>query len=150
MGYETTIFICQAHKSKHRPYYLGIIAAVDMSCLGSQSNFYKHYYALTNKIKSKKRFNTDKYEAPFRLDPCELAWHGSENKYVNTDTYGDPLVSIPAKKALELLEADFKDSKGPNDYPKVGYRRLDLAVAMLNVLVKRFDESDLVVIPWGH
>lgn len=146
MGYETTIFVCQKFKSPRRPDYLGILAAVDMSCLGSQSKFYKHYADMTKKIKSKKSF----YKAPFNLDPCELAWHGGEEQYVHTDTYGDPLVTIPAAKALELLQQDFEESKGPSDYPEVGYRRLNVAVAMLEVLVKRFGEMDLVVVPWGH
>jgi hypothetical protein len=150
MGYETTIFICQAHKAGHRPDRLNIIAAVDMSCLGPRSKFYQHYADLRNKISVVLLAPANTYKAPFRLDPRELAWPGGNQKDVHVDTYGDPLVAIPAKKALELLEADFEDSKGPNNYPKGGYRRLDLAVAMLNVLVKRFDEMELVVVPWCH
>ena len=150
MGYETTIFVCQTYKAPNRPDYLGIIAALDMSCLGSQSKFYKHYSSKTTLIKSFSNYKAGKYKTPFQFDPCTLAWHGKQEKYINEDTYGDPLVAIPAKKALELLKQDFEESKGPLEWPKVGYRRLHAAVALLEVLVKRFSDLDLVVVPWGH
>lgn len=143
MGYETDIFVCERMGSGPKPY-LSVIAYLDLAGLSRNSSFVGHCQALQKKASEKKD-----YEPPFEFCPNAHAQSKEDSEYAKEDCYGDPLVAIPLEKALSLLQKDHEASQEGN-WEGDGYRRLQAAVALLEVASKRWKDHDMVVVPWGH
>lgn len=78
-----------------------------------------------------------------------------DNNEINhrTDSYGKPISAIPLGDVLKALKADFEDSK--SDYAGAGYRRFEIAIALIESIMSRFHAHDdgsypLVALTYGH
>jgi hypothetical protein len=68
------------------------------------------------------------------------------NTKITEDRYGEKLMAVKAQTLLDALEKDFKESK--KDYGGKGYRRFEMAVDLLKVFIKRFNNPMAVL--FGH
>lgn len=68
---------------------------------------------------------------------------------ITKDKYDSWLPMLDPAKCLEYLEEGFEESKKEYE-DKCGYRRYELAIFMLEVIVERFPEKHITVLPFGH
>lgn len=78
---------------------------------------------------------------------CDV-WIGSDIQ-VRVDAYGEPLQAIDAVDFVEALRIDCEASK--KEYEgELPYRRFDIALAFLEVFIKRFKDETPVVVMYGY
>lgn len=143
MAYELRLHIGTAHTAM--PGYdtisggrtMSEIATIDLSNPGRHSRIFS-LVQNAHQDEALDRFRL--YTEAFDEDGDQIS--------VREDFHGRPLVALPLNTVLEALTADLSASK--REYGTQGYRRFAIAVTLLGAIRARFDEGDLVVIPFGH
>ena len=124
MGYDLTIHVGEVDiygdpPTEKNPAYFRIIGTVDLCKV--DDGFYTDMY------------NSRKLGVPVYFYP-------DGDTQTTEDMYGDKLTAVPAIEVLNHLKKTF-DADDP-------YRRYEMAIAMLEVVVKRFDSP--YVMQFGH
>lgn len=102
---------------------------------------------------AEKRFETDGIRFGLYTEvPSEN--DGTDEKRLFEDRYGKPIGAIKLTELLPVLKEEFEKSKA--DYGGQGYRRYELAIAIIEVIISRFSRfedgalDNLVALTWGH
>lgn len=157
MGYELELIIGTATPAMadfDRTWGRGIIeyARVDLSNPGYGS----HILALKSRATE---LHVASKAPRWNITTHATRSRGAKGTYeinISKDSYGDPVVAIPLRDVYEALQQDFEASK--DNYGGQGYRRFEMALALIEVVLRRFQDWDsaaggeyrLVALTRGH